>query len=77
VKDQEEGELGAALLLRKRMKSFTTGVAVGSQDFVQGFAAKYQNVFRRKSVRSGKSLFGAQEGEDTRRSTRDVFVFRV
>jgi len=49
---------------------------VGSQDFVQGFAAKYQNVFRRKSVRSGKSLFGAQEGGDTRRSTRDVFVFR-
>ena len=76
VKKTEEGKLSAALLLRKRVKSFTTGVAVGSENFVQGFAAKYQDTFRRKNTRSGKSLFEKGESRDTSLPAKGIFVFR-
>ena len=90
VKKTEEGKLSPALRLRKRVGSFTTGVAVGSENFVRGFAARYQEVFGRQNVRSGRLFFegdrdhpkkrrrrGQTEGKrETDVTSKEVFIFR-
>jgi putative transposase len=42
------------LEIRKRMKSFSEGIALGSEDYVKGMAARYQAQFERQRERSAK-----------------------
>lgn len=49
------GEITPALALRKRISSFSNGVAVGSEDFVRRFARRYQADFQRKKQRQPKA----------------------
>jgi hypothetical protein len=37
--------------LRKRVASFSTGVAIGGEDFIRGIAAQYQEDFQRQKAR--------------------------
>jgi len=67
VKKTQEGKMTQVLMLRKRVGSFSNGIAVGSEDFVQGIAARYQETFQRKQQRTGKAL-------DREKTT--VFVMR-
>jgi putative transposase len=72
VREEQEGVIGAALLLKKRVSSFSNGVAVGSEDFIKGVATSYQKSFGRLKPRLGKK-FGPTWGDG---SEKDVFVMR-
>ena len=50
------GELSPALRLRKRVKSFSSGVAIGSESFVKGLARHYRETMRRKRERTPKPV---------------------
>jgi hypothetical protein len=44
---EEEGKISRAQMLRKRVASFSNGVAIGSESFVRGVASRYQEEMRR------------------------------
>jgi putative transposase len=44
------------LEIRKRMKCFSEGIALGSEDYVKGMAARYQAQFERQRERTAKPL---------------------
>ena len=59
------------LEIRKRMKSFSEGIALGSEDYVRGIAARYQAQFERQRERRAKPLKNASGGR-----SRSIFVMR-
>ena len=59
------------LEIRKRMKCFSEGIALGSEDYVKGMAAKYQAQFERQKERTAKPLKSA-----TGRKSGSIFVMR-
>jgi REP element-mobilizing transposase RayT len=58
----ELGELGIRNKLRKRVASFSQGVAVGGEDFMKGVAARYRETLGRKNERKPRSLDGGEGG---------------
>lgn len=58
----QKGEITPTFALRKRVASFTTGVAIGGEDFVKRVAARYQKDFDRKKERSPRSVNGGESG---------------
>jgi hypothetical protein len=56
----EKGEIPVALALRKRVATFSSGVAVGGEDFVKRMASHYRQVMDRKRERTPKAM---REGE--------------
>ena len=58
----QEGEFTPREALRKRVASFTTGVAIGGEDFVKGVAARYKEALGRKKARSPRSVQGGESG---------------
>lgn len=48
--------------LRKRVNSFTTGVAIGGEDFVKGVACRYREMMGRKNERNPRSIRGEGKG---------------
>lgn len=53
------------LEIRKRMKCFSEGIALGSENYVKGMAARYQALFERQRERSAKPLkspYGGKAG---------------
>jgi putative transposase len=56
VRAEQEGAVSALLLIRKRISSFSNGVAVGSEDFVKEMAARYQTSYRRLRQKTGSKL---------------------
>ena len=56
------GELRGSEKLRKRVASFSSGVAIGGEDFVKGVAARYRDHFEREKERKPRAVSGA-EGE--------------
>ena len=58
----QKGEITPTLALRKRVASFTTGVAIGGEDFVKRAAARYQKAFDRKKERSPRPVSGGERG---------------
>jgi hypothetical protein len=59
------------LEIRKRMKSFSEGIAMGSEDYVKGIAAKYQAQFERQKERNPKPLKNESGGK-----SKSIFVMR-
>ena len=59
------------LEIRKRLKSFSEGIALGSEDYVKGMAARYQAQFERQRERSPKPLKSASGGK-----SGSIFVMR-
>jgi putative transposase len=59
------------LEIRKRMKCFTEGIALGSEDYVKGMAARYQTQFERQRERSAKPLKSRSGGK-----SGSIFVMR-
>jgi REP element-mobilizing transposase RayT len=59
------------LEISKRMKSFSEGIAVGSEDYVRGVAAKYQAQFDRQRERRAKPLKNANGSR-----SGSIFVMR-
>jgi hypothetical protein len=59
------------LEIRKRMKCFSEGIALGSEDYVKGMAARYQAQFERQKERSAKPLKSASGGK-----SGSIFVMR-
>ena len=59
---EQEGLVRPAEALRKRVGSFTSGVAMGSEDFVKGVASRYQEAMGRKKRRIPRSLSGEGGG---------------
>ena len=53
---KREGRLTRREMLGVRVRAFTTGVAVGSEDFVKGISLLYQEKFKRTKSRRGKQL---------------------
>jgi putative transposase len=51
------------LEIRKRMKCFSEGIALGSEDYVKGMAARYQAQFERQKERTAKPLKSASGGK--------------
>ncbi|MFN5868656.1 MAG: hypothetical protein ACK46A_04935, partial [Akkermansiaceae bacterium] len=47
------------LEIRKRIKCFSEGIALGSEDDVKGMAARYQSQFERQKERTAKPLKSA------------------
>lgn len=64
---EQRGEVSARENLKKRVACFSSGVAIGGEDFVKGVAARYQEAWGRKNERSPRSVSG-KEGR--------VFVMR-
>ncbi|MEY3395118.1 MAG: hypothetical protein RL346_1354 [Verrucomicrobiota bacterium] len=59
--DEFGGGVYVALLeMRKRVKGFREGIAVGSEDDVRGAAARYQAEFGRKKKRRAKPMKGTK-----------------
>ncbi len=71
VKREQEGVLPQGVLIRKRVSSFTNGVAVGSENFVKGVAARYQEAFERLRAKQGKRLDVAKDA-----SLGGIYVMR-
>lgn len=65
VKTVEKGHLSRKLLLRKRVSTFSNGVAIGGKDFVKGVAEKYRLVLGRKREKRRPRFGGGEEGEKT------------
>ncbi|WP_269523376.1 transposase [Coraliomargarita parva] len=63
VLEQEQGKLPKASVLRCRVRYFTDGAILGSQDFVQGFAEAWQAQKRRKYPPRALALEGADWGD--------------
>ena len=59
---ERKGEVTPAQALRKRVGSFTTGVAIGGEDFVKRVASRYQEAMGRKKPRVPRSPSGEGEG---------------
>jgi len=59
---EERGKVSPGQNLRKRVASFSLGVAIGNEDFVNGVAARYQEALGRKKARSPRSLSGGDSG---------------
>jgi hypothetical protein len=59
------------LEIRKRMKCFSEGIALGSEDYVKGMAARYQAQFERQRERSAKPLKSSYGGK-----AGSIFVMR-
>jgi putative transposase len=59
------------LEIRKRMKCFSEGIALGSEDYVKGMAARYQALFERQRERTAKPLKSASGGKPG-----SIFVMR-
>ncbi|YCM42877.1 transposase [Verrucomicrobiaceae bacterium 227] len=59
---EERGEVESRTNLRKRVTSFSQGVAVGGKDFVKGVAARYRKTLGRKNERRPRSLDGGEAG---------------
>jgi len=53
---EAKGEVSLTQKLRKRVSSFSTGVAVGGENFVKGMAAQYRKEFDRKKERDPSSV---------------------
>jgi hypothetical protein len=51
------------LEMRKRMKCFSEGIALGSEDYVKGMASRYQAQFERQRERTAKPLKSASSGK--------------
>lgn len=62
-----EGQLTHSQVLRKRISSFTTGVAVGSESFVREIAGRYQKI---------KSLKNEHDPKEVQGHTGGYFVMR-
>ena len=62
------GKLSRGQDLRKRVASFTAGVAVGGKDFVAEVATRYRGDFKRKNLRQPRPYTRGDEG---------VFVMRM
>ena len=58
----QRGELSSAQKLRKRVASFSTGVAIGGEDFVRGVAGRYREGFGRKKERSPQAVTSGERG---------------
>ena len=52
----QEGEMPLALLLRKRVATFSTGIAIGSEEFVRQLATDYRKTMSRKRERIPKAM---------------------
>jgi len=63
------------LHLRKRVRSFSEGIALGSEDYVKGVAAKYREQFARQKERKVKPLKGLNAGTAGCRAG-SIFVMR-
>ena len=59
------------LEIRKRMRCFSEGIALGSEDYVKGMAARYQSQFERQKERRAKPLKSASGGK-----SGSIFVMR-
>jgi putative transposase len=59
---EDKGELPPMLGLRKRVASFSNGVAIGGQDFVKKVAAQYRIDFDRKKERRPQLGIGGEGG---------------
>ena len=59
------------LEMRKRMKCFSEGIALGSEDYVKGMASRYQAQFERQKERTAKPLKSASGGK-----SGSVYVMR-
>ena len=57
---EERGEVSLGRNLRKRVASFSTGVAIGGEDFVKGMAARYREALGRKNERSPRPVTGGE-----------------
>jgi len=62
VKKEQQGKLEVAEMLRKRMSSFSYGVALGGENFIKGVATQYQEEFQRKFRKRGKKVPGVEGG---------------
>ena len=52
----EKGEIPVSLALRKRVATFSNGVAVGDEDFVKRMAGHYRQVMGRKQKRVPRTM---------------------
>ena len=52
---EKKGEVSPAQALRKRISSFTNGIAIGTEEFVKRFAKRHQATFQRKKEREPKT----------------------
>ena len=59
---EQGGEVSPAQNLRKRVESFSTGVAIGGENFVKGMAVRYREEFERKKERSPRSVISGDGG---------------
>ena len=59
------------LEIRKRMKAFSEGIALGSEDYVKGMAVRYQSQFERQRERRAKPLKSPSGGKSS-----SIFVMR-
>jgi len=59
---ERKGEITSAQALRKRVGSFTTGIAIGGEGFVKRVASRYQEAMGRKKRRIPRSLSGEGGG---------------
>jgi len=55
-KEAQKGEHPAHLLLRNRVSTFTTGVAIGSENYIKEISKKYQQEFGRLKAKPGNRL---------------------
>ncbi len=58
----QRGKVSPVQNLRKRVASFSTGVAIGGEDFVKGMAARYQEAMGRKNERSPRPVTDGEGG---------------
>lgn len=68
---EERGEMPVALVLRKRVATFSRGVAIGGEDFVRRMASYYREAMARKRERTPKEPGGGSMGFFTLRDYRD------
>ena len=54
----QAGEVSPGQALRKRVATFSTGVAMGGEDFVKGVARRYREAMGRKNERSPRPASG-------------------
>ncbi|MFT6862043.1 MAG: hypothetical protein ACJAVK_000597, partial [Akkermansiaceae bacterium] len=59
---ERQGKMRPREALRKRVASFTTGVAIGGEDFVKAMAKRYQNDSGRKKSRIPQAVTEGKDG---------------
>ena len=73
-----ENHLALPILeLRKRMRSFSEGIALGSEDYVKGVAARYRERFERQKERKVRPLKteGSNVEREAGRASRAGLIF--